>query len=267
MHTAYKKTIGEKEEENKGRATRGRKHELEKVSEQKEKAMEARSFKEKTEGYAKCEQVLASLNNHRFAEQLYALSNGPGYSNAIDNLIDLKTLRERLEREGYASTREFINDGERMWSNMMQICQSGPELYNAIIEMRNYFYTLVRGMKDMPLFIGHSSEEKVPSKTMAKASAVGQRKKTNEKPMSSNEKALLKRSIMQLPQEKLQGIIEIIRNSVDTSKSNDTLEFDIDKLPVRVARELEDYAKLHLPTTKKTPKRIGQGSKKINVKL
>jgi hypothetical protein len=263
MSTEYEKVI--EEEGNRRHATRGRKHAPEKVSEHKERVTEARSFKDKTEGYTKCEQVLAALNNNRYAANFYDLIKVAGYTNAIKDPVDLKILRERLEGGVYTTTGKFVNDGRKIWDDMISVFQPGSDQYKMSTEMKKYFEQLVRGMPNMPLFVEQVPVEKPPSKNIPKT-GIGQRKKISEKPMSNNEKALLKRSIMQLPQEKLQGIIEIISNSVDTSKNNETLEFDIDKLPVGVARKLEEYVKEHLPNAKKTSKRAGQGTKKSNVK-
>ena len=59
--------------------------------------------------------------------------------------------------------------------------------------------------------------------------------------MTIEEKNKLKEHIVSLPQDKLAGIISIIQDTLNASKNNDVLEFDIDSLPTRKCRELEQY--------------------------
>lgn len=224
----------------------------------REKAIDKKSSKGTTEAYAKCEEILMQLNRHPLASHFFALNNIPGYNNAMGDLMDLNQLSKRLKDNVYITTREFVDDARRIWHNMLSLTQQGSEIYNASMKMRSYFENLIVGLDNLPL-IEYSQEVKNPSKNASKGSGrVGtQNKKINERPMSSNEKALLKQNIMRLPQDKLQGIINIIQSSVETSRNSETLEFDIDRLPVKVTRKLEEYVKSQLPSQKRIPRKTG----------
>ncbi|EGR27109.1 hypothetical protein IMG5_201310 [Ichthyophthirius multifiliis] len=50
-------------------------------------------------------------------------------------------------------------------------------------------------------------------------------------------------NIQQIPQESLSGIWEIVKSEVGHQKNDKELVFDIDKLSVKKARELESYIK------------------------
>lgn len=229
--------------------------------------MDNKSFKKGADGYARCEQVLATLNKHRFAPQFSKLSSIPGFANAVTNPINLSTLGQKVRARAYTTTGEFIADGRRIWQDVIRLSQPNSALYNASIEMSKCFEGLISDMGNVQLGGEAAGEAKGGRKGAVKAGAgkVAQRKTTAERPMSNSEKAFLKTNIMRLPHEKLQGIIEIIQSSVDTSKSTDTLEFDIDKLPVGVARALDNYVKENLPELRKASKKAS--SKKRDVQL
>lgn len=61
-----------------------------------------------------------------------------------------------------------------------------------------------------------------------------------EIPLTMNEKKQLGISIQTLPPEDLRGILNIVQQ---IQQSDEQIEFDIDLLPVRKARELEQYVK------------------------
>lgn len=253
-------------------STRGRRPAPDKSSESKEdikykeKSVDKKSSKGTTEAYTRCEQILMQLNEHPLAGRFLALSNIPGYSNATGDLMDLNKLGKKLQDNVYTTTKEFVDDARRIWQNILNLAEPGSEIYNASMNMKNYFEKLIEGLDNVPL-IEYNQEVKNPNKNVSKGSGrIGsQNKKISERPMSTNEKALLKRNIMKLPQDRLQGIIEIIQSSIATPRSSETLEFDIDKLPVKVARRLEDYVKIQLPSQKKSSRKTGPPTKKRKV--
>ena len=68
----------------------------------------------------------------------------------------------------------------------------------------------------------------------------------NETPMTLDEKNALGNAIRGLNKEQLKGIIKLLTNSSYDQKQsgqNKYFEFDIDKLPIKKLRELEQYVK------------------------
>lgn len=213
------------------------------------------SFKEAIEGYTKCEEIINLLNKHPLAKQFFNLNSIPTYPTtqcprAIPNMIDLNTLEQRLKAKHYTTTGQFIEDGRKIWVDLINVAQYNVEFRNACLQMANYFESIITGLGNVPLSVEYTTESKT-SKGTSKSIGRG-RKPAIGKPMTAQEKSLLRTNVMLLTQDKLQGVIEIIKSAVDTNKSQDTVEFDIDKLPVSIARKLDAYVKEHLPATKKT---------------
>jgi len=63
-----------------------------------------------------------------------------------------------------------------------------------------------------------------------------------ETPISPQEKKALIQNIKHLKPEQLKGVWEIVSQGVTSAKDN-SLEIDIDCLPIRVAHQLESYVK------------------------
>ncbi len=221
-----------------------------------------------SEGYKKCDRLLALLKKHPSADQFMNLSV-PGRE-----VLDLATLERKLKTGGYTNSGQFAADVRKIWSNSWQLHQPGTDSYIATTEMSNYFEKLVQDLDigDVPFIAEESPESAAPTKATPKSATATSRqpaatkpaaatsKNPAERPMSTQEKAQLKQNIMRLPQEKLQGVIKIIQSAVNTSKSRETLEFDIDKLPIRVCRELDVYVKKNITPAKKPAAAPGSGA-------
>eukprot|EP00826_Nyctotherus_ovalis_P054780 TRINITY_DN7202_c0_g2_i1.p1 TRINITY_DN7202_c0_g2~~TRINITY_DN7202_c0_g2_i1.p1 ORF type:complete len:190 (+),score=72.93 TRINITY_DN7202_c0_g2_i1:95-664(+) len=166
-------------------------------------------------------------------------------------------MQQRLKNGVYQTSEHFIADGRKFWNNVMGLSQPGTALRSESMEMAKYFEELVNKLGNVPLVETGKNPQK-SSKGHGGKKTAGNRKSATERPLSSQEKTALKQNIMKLPQEDLQGIIDIIQSSVDTSKSTETLEFDIDKLPVSVSRALDEYVKGKLPNLKKGARKEGR---------
>jgi hypothetical protein len=182
--------------------------------------------------------------------------------------MDLSTVEKKLRGGAYASTNNFVQDVRKIWNNAWGYNQPGSNIYIATTEISNFFEKMVPDLGDVPLTTSASQEIQELRKQVSKVSGVIKKmagavpskstpsnKNLMNRPMSIQEKAVLKSNIMSLPQEKLPGIIEIIRNSVDLSQNRDTLEFDIDALPTHCCRELEQYVKKNIQTKAKPKKK------------
>lgn len=200
---------------------------------------------------------MAQLNNHPSAHRFFNLSAAPEYTRAVSDPLDLNTMQQRLKNGVYQTSEHFIADGRKFWNNVMSLSPPGSALRSESMEMAKHFEELVSKLGNVPLVDAGKSPRK-NSKAHAGKKTTGARKTPTERPLSSQEKTALKQNIMKLPQEDLQGIIDIIQSSVDTSKSTETLEFDIDKLPVSVSRALDDYVKKKLPDLRKGPRKEGR---------
>eukprot|EP00826_Nyctotherus_ovalis_P030841 TRINITY_DN2462_c0_g1_i14.p1 TRINITY_DN2462_c0_g1~~TRINITY_DN2462_c0_g1_i14.p1 ORF type:complete len:149 (+),score=41.97 TRINITY_DN2462_c0_g1_i14:131-577(+) len=113
--------------------------------------------------------------------------------------------------------------------------------------------------EDLLVRITASSEQPTKSSQFGKAT-----KSIMDRPLTGKEKMRLKQNVMLLSQEQLQGVIMIIQSAVDIGKSKETLEFDIDKLPVRVARELNQYVKENVHSNKKSKTGFKKGLTEVS---
>jgi len=186
------------------------------------------------------------IKQHPSASLFLNLSGIPNYTRIIQDPIDLTILEKRLAAGNYTTFEEFAVAAKTIWSNTQRFAQPGTQLYNANLEVCAYFEDLM---------------EKTGGQQTSKASRGNKgrrgdnRKGITDRPLSSKEKAALKHNIMRLSPDKLQGVARIIQPAVDTGKNKDTLEFDIDKLPTSVARELDKYVKDNIEGDKKGTKK------------
>ncbi len=214
-----------------------------------------------SEGYKKCERLLAQLKKHPYAGQfLVAPTHIPGYTEAIKEPMDLNTVEKKLKSGAYPSSYHFALDIRKIWNNSWAYNEQGSEIFNYTTEISNYFEKLMKEVGDVQFVPEENPEiqdlkkkvDKVASTLKkfaatgagaapAPAKAAGTPKTALDRPMTAQEKAQLRQKIMMLPQDKLHGVISIIRDSIDMSKNNEVLEFDIDALPTRKCRELEQY--------------------------
>ena len=72
--------------------------------------------------------------------------------------------------------------------------------------------------------------------------------------MDLTEKNNLKNSISQLTTEQQRGIIDIVRECINQN-SGEVFEFELDQLPARKCRELEQYVKRCITINNKKEKR------------
>ncbi len=81
-----------------------------------------------------------------------------------------------------------------------------------------------------------------------------QQQPLSDKNMTMEEKTVLKQHIGQLTSDQQRGIIDIVRDCINQS-SNEIFEFELDQLPSRKCRELEQYVKKCIQTNVKKEKR------------
>ena len=172
-------------------------------------------------------------------------------------MLDLGVIDSNLKEGFYESAIQFILDIRKFWENSLENHQPESEEYAKIIEISNYFEDLLRDLGD-PQLVPEKYREipevkkkdvgvtKEHPKKVTKAPPLSKTKATKskaQKQMTIQEKAELKQNIMLLPPEKLPGIIQIIKDTINMPQNQESLEFDIDTLPPDKCRELDQYVK------------------------
>ncbi len=228
-----------------------------------------------TEGYKKCERILGQLKKHPCAVQfLVPAPVLPEHQDRVKEPMDLSTVERKLRTGAYPSSYHFALDIRKIWNNSWQMNPAGSEAHNYTTEISNYFEKLMKEVGDVPLVLEESSQIQALKKKVSRVEGTLHKLESGsvkastprsaglDRPMLPQEKAVLRQNIMKLPQDKLQGVIAIIRDSIDMDKNKEVLEFDIDALPSRKCRELDQYVKKSIPGTAKGGKKKASGKAK-----
>lgn len=218
-----------------------------------------------SEGYRKCERILGQLKKHQHADKfMNAVSNIPGKEH-----MDLMTVEKKLKAGLYPSSYHFALDVRKIWTNSWESNEKESEIFEETKDISNAFEKLMKEVGDVKIIPEENSEIQQLKKKVSKVT--GQLKRMSgpvknyssgtprgsgtEKPMTLQEKSILKQSIMKLPPDKLPGVIQIIKDAIDMTQSQDMLEFDIDELPPKKCRELEQYVRKNMGSGQKTSKK------------
>lgn len=230
-----------------------------------------------SEAFKKCERIMQQLKKHECAERFMQGTEHGGHGKES---MDLQTAERKLRLGEYTTTGQLALDIRKIWTNSWETSKPGTPVFISTTEISNFFEKLWKEVGDVPFGSEESNEILELKKQVSKVSGALRRMTTPsavvcarpsgshqtkgpmEKQMSIQEKTQLKQNIMKLPQDKLTGVIQIIKDTVDTSNSRDTLEFDLDVLPPRTCRELELYVKKNLPLKHGKKKPAGPEPKK-----
>eukprot|EP00826_Nyctotherus_ovalis_P061231 TRINITY_DN8693_c0_g3_i3.p1 TRINITY_DN8693_c0_g3~~TRINITY_DN8693_c0_g3_i3.p1 ORF type:complete len:223 (-),score=62.39 TRINITY_DN8693_c0_g3_i3:425-1093(-) len=186
------------------------------------------------EAYKRCERILNDLMAQPSAHHFLDTSARHFAFGAATSPIDLSTVHKRLTQGYYLELPVFVADVKKIWES---VNKTGDEVHKAAIAMSERFESLL-----------NEATAQAPRASMKKKAEVAKAnaaKNSKLRPMTIHEKGVLRQNIMHLPPNKMQGLIEIIQPVVDMSKSKESLEFDIDKLPIGICRELEAYVNKH----------------------
>lgn len=204
----------------------------------------------------KCKPILEALRNHHLSEPFqYPVDpvalRIPDYPLIIKEPMDLNTVGKKLSTGQYSSQAAFEEDIRKIWTNALTYNLPGSQIYRTTEEIKKFFERLISDENPREEKVTKlkqqiqrtarqiaNCEGRTPKLLKSKESDL---KTTPEIPLTATEKQELARMIRQLPSEYLFDIWNIL--ATDEAQENDELEFDIEYLPVKVARELETYVK------------------------
>ncbi|CAD8100624.1 unnamed protein product [Paramecium sonneborni] len=142
---------------------------------------------------------------------------------------------------------------------------SSTQMQDQITQLENHFYhvfkTIQNEQKQTPI-----STKSIPINNKLNTNKIKepQSSKKQDTHISFEEKRQLGQHIRELPQEHLKGVWEIVQQSVQNQEAEE-LEFDIDQLPPKVIRKLQEYVQSKLKTKKvKVDPSINYSSQKSN---
>lgn len=190
--------------------------------------------------------------------------NIPDYPQIIKEPMDLATVEKKLKSHEYNTYAEFEEDMSKIWRNALTYNPSNSPIHRITMEIKSHFEKIntedrenekYNKMRDGILKI-----EKKFNGAQNKSAAMRNNKSFNfknsgmEHPLTYQEKKNLSTMIRSLETEHLLGVWEIVSEGNDQIKDNE-IEFDIETLPVRKARELEKYVQTKLELMRKNKKK------------
>ena len=104
--------------------------------------------------------LLRQVKKHHNAEPFLDpvnLEQCPNYLSVVPTPMDLSTVESKLKSGAYATTTDFGNDIRLIWLNSYKYNAGNPIMYQATLEMSQFFENNFRGIENLPL--GETSSE------------------------------------------------------------------------------------------------------------
>jgi len=230
----------------------------------------SKSHKTNNDAIRKCHNLLQKLKKHPSAGPfLYPVDVvGLGltdYYDIVHEPMDLATVENNLKTNQYASVAQFAADIRKIWSNALLYNLQGTQIHYMTLEMSAYFEKLFKDIesvtsndhvRDLEKKVEMLSKQITELHQKGLTSAAdnlkivrsGSTKSRNsakmmEKPLTAQEKRVLGESIKNLPPEHLRGVWDIVSQRLNKGNNQEEIVFDIESLPVKVARELDRFVK------------------------
>ncbi|KAK8955323.1 Transcription factor GTE4 [Platanthera guangdongensis] len=228
--------------------------------------------------FRNCRDLLAKMMKHKHGWVFNSpvdvkKLNIPDYHRIIKHPMDLGTVRNRLDKNFYRTPNEFAEDVRLTFINAMTYNPKGQDVHNMAKKLLNTFeesWTVIEAeyscssypssrmkMRNLDLRTLERSDSTIhPSpietKTLVantvrptgKSSSTKKpmAKDPNKRDMTFEEKQRLSFNLQNLPPEKLENVVQIIkkRNS-SLSQHDDEIEVDIDCMDVETLWELDRF--------------------------
>lgn len=226
-----------------------------------------------SEGFKKLWKILTELKKHPKIHNFISVPDkrsNPEYFEKIKNPMDLNTIEKKLLNAEFETGYQFALDIRQIWNNSFFYNSGKQDVYSATLELSMFFEKIMKGNDDvilkdqkvMPLDPKKTEKQlpknpKVqqnwPEATQAASAPKLAVKQFPEKPLGFLEKKQLCQNIKKLDPKYLKGVLDIVKECTDTK--GEELEFDIDKLPAKVCRDLDRYVKNCLQNISRSQKK------------
>lgn len=222
----------------------------------------------KSEEYRKLLKIIWDIKQHPLASPfLYQLDKEthPDYYEKIKEPMDLSSIETKLKQGEYETSYQFALDMRLIWNNSFFYNSNNSSLYSSTMQLSVYFENLMKGNENLVLGVKKDIVKDLYKKIDKLSQGVKEAqnkpksiiKPANDKPMGYLEKKQLCENIKKIEPKYLKGVLDIVKECTDIK--GEELEFDIDKLPARVCRELDKYTKQCLQNSSRSqkPKKTG----------
>jgi hypothetical protein len=237
------------------------------------------TFKGNGDFAKKCKTIIDLLRKHPSAEPFLRPVDPialriPDYLEIVKEPMDLGTISKRLFDEFYESQEAFEADVRCVWKNAFTYNLPNTQIYRMTEELSTFFEKILTEAtpkldsvapvrENLPKAVHKKTTEYNENAALPprypKPVSHGPKTSYNDKPLSYAEKKNLSQMIRQLPPDCLWDVWKIVAPN-NQNHGNEELEFDIDTLPLRTARELETFVrnKVSQNSKKKMPiKKVG----------
>lgn len=176
--------------------------------------------------------------------------------------MDLSTVEKKLKGHEYSTFSEFDSDVRKIWNNALNYNPPQSQIHGMTQDIKGYYFRLANEDQENEKYSKMQKRTLTMEKKMNGLQSKGgsrhgksssYRGQAVEHPLTYQEKKNLSTMIRSLETEHLLGVWEIVSEGNDQIKDNE-IEFDIETLPVRKARELEKYVQSKLELMKKNKK-------------
>lgn len=167
-------------------------------------------------------------------------------SDLIEDFIDLNIIENKLISGEYLSAYHFAKDMRKMLNDYFLYYSKDPTTFSQVYEFGRVFESLFKGYQNLVFSESiiqdlNKKIEKLTQSIKEFQNKIPSIKSLKDKKMTSIEKKQLCQSLKKLEPKYLHGVVKIINRCMNVQ--GDELEFDIEKLPQKVCRELERYIK------------------------
>ncbi|KAK1323142.1 Transcription factor GTE7 [Acorus calamus] len=193
----------------------------------------------------KCGQLLTTLLKRKkawiFKDPVDAVRMGlHDYHRIIKQPMDLGTVKSRIERGHYAGPLDFASDVRLTFNNALMYNPVGHEVHVVAGRLLKQFETMFNPAYDLYLRrVSKSRSKPMPPPPPRKAVALKPKRE-----MSFNEKQRLSVGLRGLPAEKLEQVVQMVRQkNLAVSQNGDEFEIDILAIDSETLWELDRLVK------------------------
>ena len=209
------------------------------------------------DSFKKCFRILQSVKKHPLSCLFLARNSCNESQNNNEEVFDLNLIESKLGSGEYLCAYHLAKDIRSMFNSSFFEYSKEPELFVKTFELSKLFEKLFKGNENLIFSenIVQDLNKKIEKLTQgikeiqSKVPSISQK----DKKMTAIEKKQLCQSLKKLDPKHFHGVLKIVKKSLNTQ--GDEIEFDVEKLPNKVCRELERYIKqyLQIKTKKKIP--------------
>ena len=196
--------------------------------------------------------ILTEIKNHHLATPfLYPVDKKLhlDYYEKIEEPMDISTVEQKLKEGEYETGYQFAFHMRLIWSNSFFYNSNNSQLYSATMELSTFFEKIMKGNEG--LILGEKKDlvnelhKKIDKLSQGFKEIQNKPKpvvnQQDNKPLTYIEKKQLCENIKKIEPKYLKGVLDIVKECTDMK--GEELEFDIDKLPPKVCRELDKYTR------------------------